>query len=53
VSAVKRIEFFSDRMPYVVMSVVQVIKLKRMRWAEQVAHMGGNERHMQVYGGEA
>jgi hypothetical protein len=27
-------------MPYIVMGVVRVIKLKRMRWAGQVAHMG-------------
>jgi hypothetical protein len=31
-------------------SIVQVIKLRRMRWAEHVARIG--ERHMQVFGWE-
>jgi len=29
-----------------------VIKLRRMRWAGHVAHMGGEERHIQDFGGE-
>jgi hypothetical protein len=33
-------------------SIVLVIKSRRMRWAGHVAHMGGEERHIQGFGGE-
>ena len=33
-------------------SIVRVIKPRRMRWAGHVACMGGEERHMQSFGGE-
>ena len=33
-------------------NIVQVIKSRRMRWTGHVACMGGEERHMQGYGGE-
>jgi hypothetical protein len=32
-------------------SIVQVIKSRRMRWAWHVACMGGEERHIQGFGG--
>jgi len=32
--------------------IFRVIKSRRMRWAEHVAHMGGEERRVQGLGGE-
>jgi hypothetical protein len=32
--------------------IVRVIKLRRMRCAGHVVHMGGEERHIQGFGGE-
>ena len=34
-------------------NVIRVIKSRRMRWAGQVARMGGEERRIQGFGGEA
>ena len=31
---------------------IRVIKSRRMRWADHVARMGGEERYIQGYGGE-
>ena len=33
-------------------NVIQVIKLRRVRRAEHVAHMGGEKRCIQAFGGE-
>ena len=33
-------------------NIIRVIKSGRMRWAGHVAHMGGEERFMQGFGGE-
>jgi len=33
-------------------SIVQVIKLRRMRWVGHVERMGGEEKHIQGFGGE-
>ena len=33
-------------------NIVQVIKLRRMRWAGHVVLLGGEERHIQGFGGE-
>jgi hypothetical protein len=33
-------------------NVIQVIKSRRMRWAEHVACMGRQERYIQGFGGE-
>ena len=33
-------------------TIVRVIKSRRMRWAGHVAHMGGEERRVQGFGGE-
>ena len=33
-------------------NIVRVIKSRRMRWAGHIAHMGGEERCIQGFGGE-
>jgi len=33
-------------------NIVRVIKSRRMRWVGHVAHMGGEERRIQSFGGE-
>ena len=33
-------------------NIVRLIKSRRMRWAEHVARMGGEVRHIQGFGGE-
>jgi len=33
-------------------NIVRVIKSRRMRWAEHVTRMGGDERRIQGFGGE-
>jgi hypothetical protein len=33
--------------------IIQVIKSRRIRWAEQVAYTGGEERCIQGFGGES
>ena len=37
---------------YCLPNIVRVIKSRRMRWAEHVACMGGDERRTQCFGGE-
>ena len=37
---------------YASLSIVRVIKLRRVRWAGHVARVGGVERHIQVSDGE-
>ena len=34
-------------------NIVRVIKPRRMRWAGDVARMGGEERRIQGFGGES
>jgi hypothetical protein len=33
-------------------NIIRVIKSRRMRWAEHVAHMGGKKRCIRDFGGE-
>ena len=37
---------------YSPLSIVRVIKSRRMRWTGHVARMEGEERHIQGFGGE-
>jgi len=37
---------------YSLPNIVRVIKTRRMRWVENVALMGGQERRIQGFGGE-
>ena len=38
--------------PYSSPNIFQVITLRRMRWAGHVAHIGGEERCIQGFGGK-